>query len=130
TAAGKSFNVMRIIGRIAQRLSQSVHGGADAVLKFDDGVVRPKPLTQLFAGHYLARALEQHDQNSKRVLGQANSFSSILAQLTGTQVELEILEENYFLAGFGFRHGTYPKACRIVSLSKGVATVACPAPSH
>jgi hypothetical protein len=80
------------ISRIAQRLSQSVHRRADAVLEFDDRIVGPQPLAQLLAGYNLAWSLKQYKENSKRLLRQADSPPSILSQFASAEVELEALE--------------------------------------
>jgi len=69
---------MRIVGGVAQRLSQPVHGGADAVFKLYDRVIRPKPLAKFFPGNHVPGAIEQHDEDSERLLGESGGIASVL----------------------------------------------------
>jgi hypothetical protein len=95
------FDVAGIVSRIAQRLRQPVHGGADAVLELYDGVIRPELLADFFTAHYLAGMLEQHRENPKGLFGKTNGFGPFLAQLTGTKIELKAFETDKPFGGVG-----------------------------
>jgi hypothetical protein len=91
TPAWQRLDVPRIVGGIAQRIAQPLNRCVDAVVELDDGVVGPQHLAQLFAGHQLARPVQQHDQDSERLLVEAN-LDPVLAQLGGLNVEFERAE--------------------------------------
>ena len=48
-AAGHGLDVLRLVGRIAERLAAACDGDVDAVVELDDGVVRPELLLDLLA---------------------------------------------------------------------------------
>ena len=111
SSAGQSFNVTGFLGRVAQRLPQPVHGSADTVLELHNRVVRPEPLAQLFPSYNLQRTFEQENKYSKGLLRQADSFASILAQLTRAKVQFEAFEADNRLGRSDFRHDT-PRSAR------------------
>src|SRR5258706_4393458 len=52
--AGESFDVLRRLSRIAERLPQPLDGGIDAVIELYDSIVRPELLANLFPQHHIA----------------------------------------------------------------------------
>jgi len=70
---------MRILSGVAQRLSQTVHGGTNAVLEFNDCVVRPKLFAYLFPCDDLLWVFEQENKYAKGLLGQPNNSFSVPA---------------------------------------------------
>ena len=117
---------MRIFGGIAEHLAQAVDGGADAVLEFNDGAVGPELVTNFFARHQVAGAIEQHRQDSKRLFGQAHGLFALLAELTRAKVQLEAFEADQPLSSFGFPH-LAPRSCAILSLRVNNTMPAMPA---
>ena len=72
-------HVARIVSGVAQCLPQPVHGGTDAVLELYNGVIRPQLLADFFAGHHFAGMFQQHGEDSKGLLRQADGFGPVLA---------------------------------------------------
>ena len=58
-STGSGFYEPRDLGRIAQRVTQTLHRRVQAVLEVDERIRRPKPLAQLFARDQFAGALQQ-----------------------------------------------------------------------
>src|SRR4029077_14481651 len=84
-AAGQGFDVARIVGRVAQRLPEAAHRRVDAVLELDDGGHGPEFAADFLTGHEVARPVEQHGEDSKRLFGHGDSFLSLAAQLARTK---------------------------------------------
>src|SRR5437867_6325247 len=66
----QSLDKAGILGGVTQGLPQAVHRGADAVLELHNRIVRPQTLAQIFSRYQLARVLQEHDQDSQRLLGE------------------------------------------------------------
>src|SRR5215472_3420127 len=77
---------MRVLRTVAENLPQPVHGGTDAVLELDDGIVGPKALAKLFAGHDLARMLKQGFQNAKRLVRQPGGLAAFVLQFPCAEI--------------------------------------------
>jgi hypothetical protein len=59
TTPSERFNEAGILGGVAQRLTQPVHGGTDAMFELHDRVIWPKPLAQVFPQDEFAGVLQQ-----------------------------------------------------------------------
>jgi len=59
------------------------------VLELHNRVIRPKLLADFLPAHYLAGMLQQHGEDLKRLVGQANWFGPILTQFTAAKVEFK-----------------------------------------
>jgi hypothetical protein len=51
SAPRQSFDKSGVFRRIPERLTKSVHCGTDAVFVFNNGVIRPKPFSQILSGY-------------------------------------------------------------------------------
>ena len=58
----------RVLGRVAEHLAQLLDRRVEGVIEIDEGVGGPEPLAHRLAGDHLARALEEHHQQLKRLL--------------------------------------------------------------
>ncbi len=78
---------------VAYRLAQDPDGNVDAVVEINNDVVRPQLAFDVFAGHQLPRAFDQHSQDLERLLAQQNRKLTVCrrdgAQFSRRQVELE-----------------------------------------
>ena len=86
-----------------ERLAQLLDGCVDALVELDHRVVRPELSLDFFAGDNLAVALDQHQQDLKRLLLQRYGANPI-AQLGAADVEFEASEA--YLRGQGVFHGS------------------------
>ena len=62
TAPVERLDVTRCFGRIAQRDSEFVHRPVQPSIEINEGMVRPKGVPQLIAGHNLTWVLEQEEK--------------------------------------------------------------------
>src|SRR5438270_5274302 len=65
SASGQGFNKSRIVCRIPQRLANFVHRGIQSMLEIDEGISRPKALSQLLSRDQLARVRKKRSKNLK-----------------------------------------------------------------
>src|SRR5688572_22873240 len=84
----KRLDEARVVGGVAKRRSQPLHGGVEAVLEIDKRAVRPEPLAQLVPGDHVAWTLEHQSKDFERLLLQPDAHA-VLPQLAGSDVELE-----------------------------------------
>ena len=110
------------VGRVAQRVAQSLHGGVQPVLEVDEGVVGPQALAELVASHELARPLEQHREQLQWLLLKAETCAR-LSQLARAQIELEDAKFDQPMAGLPrCRSSTRPVSGATVYDSSGHMT--------
>ena len=88
SASRKRLDEARVVGVVAERRSQPLHGGIEAVLEIDERAVGPQPLAQLVPGDDVAWTLEHHPEDFERLLLQPDA-DAVLPQLAGSDVELE-----------------------------------------
>ena len=88
---GQRFDEARRRRVIPQSLAQSFDGTVDAVLEINEGILRPELLSDLFAGHQLARTLQQHGQDLEGLTVQLD-LQSVLAQFSCTEIDFEDTE--------------------------------------
>jgi hypothetical protein len=69
TAARHGFREPRLFGGVAERRTQPVHGGADAVFELDDGSVGSELLVQFLPSDDFTRPLQQHGKDLERLVG-------------------------------------------------------------
>jgi hypothetical protein len=73
TAARHGFDESGVLGGVADGCAQLPNGRIQRVVKFDKRLVRPKLLTDLFAGDNFAGSLQQERKDLKRLPLQTNS---------------------------------------------------------
>ena len=93
TTASQGFNEARIVGGVAEGLSDFVDGRAEGVLEVDDRVFAPDTELKIFPGDDLAGVLEEHREHLE---GLALNFDSLasLPQLSGLQISLKETEKD------------------------------------
>ena len=101
---GQGLDVLGFVGRITQRPPQVLDGRVDAVVKLDDGVVRPQFFSDLLAADQFALALDQHAQDLQGLLLQDRSVA-VVAQLSARQVEFK--DSNANADWLRLLHGTW-----------------------
>lgn len=91
SATRNSFDVSRIIGSIAKRLSQLINGCSQTLFEIDECISRPYSVLQFFARDHFPGLFQELDQKLEGLLLQANPFSA-LQQFARRQVELKRTE--------------------------------------
>jgi hypothetical protein len=91
TTPGKSLDEGRTVGGIAKRFAQPFNGGIQAGLEIDKRVPVPECGTQFLPGYDFAGALEQFEEHLIGLILKPQ-FHAVLAQLYGSQIELEYSE--------------------------------------
>jgi hypothetical protein len=56
------------------------------VLELHNGIVRPQTLAQIFSRYQLARVLQEHDQDSQRLLGETDRLVTVFAKFPGPEI--------------------------------------------
>jgi hypothetical protein len=87
------LNESRILGRIAQRLTEFGYRCVEAVLKIDVSATRPKMFAELVACDHFASVIEHQDENPKGLLLKFDAKAE-LPQLAGSPIHLERAEAN------------------------------------
>jgi tRNA pseudouridine-54 N-methylase len=87
------FDILRTLGRIIERLTESGNGAIQSVIEVHERVGGPELLLQLLARHHIARALQQRGQDLKGLLLQPNPLA-IFAQISGAKIDLEQCKAN------------------------------------
>jgi hypothetical protein len=64
---GNGFNEARLLCCIAKGFAELAYGVVNAVIKFHEGVARPKTLPDLFSSYEFVRLLEEEFQELKRL---------------------------------------------------------------
>ena len=90
-AARQRLHEARVVGIVAERRAQPLHGGVEAVLEIHVGAVRPQLPPQLLARHHLAGPPQQQAKDFERLILQAYPCRS-RPQLPRPFVELERAE--------------------------------------
>src|SRR5258707_8600476 len=85
------FDVKRLVGRVAQGRAELHDSRIHAVVEIDEGVGWPEMLAQLLARDHLPRALEQQEQNARRLFAQLDD-GAIAAQFSTQGVQFEDAE--------------------------------------
>ena len=78
----------RVVGIVAERRAKPLDRRIQAVLEVDERPCRPETLPQLLARHDLARPLDHHRENFKRLILKPDADSPF-PQLARAQVDLE-----------------------------------------
>ena len=87
-AAGHGFDKAGTLGGIAQGLTDLVDRFVEPVVEIHERVRGPELLRKFLARYDLAGVLEQHRQDSERLLLKPDS-QAVLAQFTRTKIHLE-----------------------------------------
>ena len=93
---GNSFDVSRILGRIAEGLPQLVDRGVEPVLEIDESIISPNLLAQFIAADDMVGAFEQGHQDLERLLLDLDP-DTMLPQLSGYAVNFEGAKSRVFL---------------------------------
>ena len=72
-AARDGFDKPRRVGRVPESVTQPLDNDVQTVLKIDEGVFWPEPLSQLLTSDELAGVLEQQCERLKRLLLQVDA---------------------------------------------------------
>jgi len=75
TAPRQRLDVARLLGRVAQSISQSLDRCVDAVIELYNGVVGPQPNADILPQNSFTRPFQKHLQDLKRLLLQSDSNS-------------------------------------------------------
>src|SRR5579864_4828301 len=102
-APRESLNKPRIVGRVAQSLTEPFDGCVQAMFKIHEGVRRPELSSKLFASNQLSRVLEQTHQNLHRLPFQPD-LAALLLEFGRTQIKLEDAEPNRSWRWHGWPH--------------------------
>jgi hypothetical protein len=100
-AARHRLDELRLVGVVAERRAQPLHGGIQAVLEIHEGAGRPQPLANAVAGDHVSGLLEQQLQDLEGLVLQARAPVR-RAQLAGVDVEFERAESD------DWSHGAAP----------------------
>ena len=87
-AAWQRLDIARVISGVTERLAQPPHGGVEAVLEIDEGIVRPQALAKLVAVEELAGAIQKGKEKPERLLRQ-NDVRAVGVQLAGAGIQFE-----------------------------------------
>jgi len=109
-AAGESFDVGRMIGRIGEGLAEFVDGFVEAVFEVDESLGGPEALLYFVAGDDGTRMLEKHDEDFERLAGKTE-LDAMLAKLASGDIHFERVEAEEE-CGFGL-DGDDPSAVLI-----------------
>jgi len=89
-----SVSTLRLVGGIAQCLSELVHRCGEAVVAIDEGISRPKFALDVFPADSLAGISQQQDEQLKGLRLKAD-LAPFLAQFARTHVELIPVEPDH-----------------------------------
>jgi hypothetical protein len=97
SAPRQSFDVLRMIGIVGERLPQDRHRDVDASVEFYDSIVRPKNLPDLLASYDVAVPFHQDSENLEWLLAQqdlggpdSRARAVVRGKLSGSNIELEV----------------------------------------
>src|SRR3954447_10453427 len=93
-APRQRLNKSRIVSRIPQRLANFVYRGIQSMFKIDEGIGRPKTLSQFLPRNQLARSRKQRGKNLKRFFLKFQAMP-LPAQFSAAQVGFVFREANY-----------------------------------
>src|SRR5262249_28020605 len=91
---GRCWDLMWIIGRVAQGPSQDSDGHVDAVVEIDNCAARPESPSDFLAGDNLPAIRNQHAQDLKWLLPQQRRGVIPRRQFTRLEIELKVLQTN------------------------------------
>ena len=70
---GNCFNETRVLGRVAQAVTDLIDGRGQTVVEIDNSAVAPELLLQFFPGDQFAGVLDQHNQHAEGLSLQADA---------------------------------------------------------
>ena len=76
TATGNGLDVARIVGGVAERSAEFVHGRVEAVFEVDEGAFGPYLLAELLASDNLTRMCEQAQEDLKGLSRQTDAYAA------------------------------------------------------
>jgi hypothetical protein len=109
--AGESFDVERMIRRIAQGCAQLLYGVIHAVLEIHERIGRPQALAEFFAGDDFAGMLQEDGQDVEGLTGQSHA-GAVFAEFARGEAHFEGTEAYAPGLAWRLRHFCYP--CREV----------------
>ena len=86
--AGKSFDIPRLVRRVAERLAEFVDSGVETLLKIDESGALPEVILEFLATYYFAGALNEERQDLEGLALQPNT-SPEFTQIPRDCFELE-----------------------------------------
>ena len=92
--AGQRFDEPGRLGGVAQSRPESLHGGIQAGVEIDEGVLGPKPLLEFFPRDQFAGTRQQHGQDFDGLALQPD-FDPLLSEFSGALVKLEKSEPGW-----------------------------------
>ena len=85
------FDVLGVIGRIAQCLPQLLDGGVDAVIKLDHGIVGPQIVPDFLPADEPSVAVHQHTQDTETLI--LEDYTAIaLPQFARSEIDVKDTE--------------------------------------
>ena len=104
TAPRERLDKTRAAGRITQDFPNLVHSCVQTVIKINESISRPQLFAQLLASNNAPRALQQKDENGKRLVLKPEP-SPLLTKFPRFQISLKDSEAGNGRAGFLNGHG-------------------------
>jgi len=87
-AARHCFDIARLFSRFPEDIAQSPDRRIDAVVEFDHGLIRPKPIAYLLSQDDLTGVFQQQEQELEGLLAQTKT-DTMLAQFAGPNIQIE-----------------------------------------
>ena len=99
SAARQRFHKAGILCRVAQRIAQPLDRGVQAVVEVHERIGGPQAAVEILPGDHFAGTLQQHGQDLKGLLLQAN-LEAVAAELPGAQVYVKDSKADNSVCGF------------------------------
>jgi hypothetical protein len=106
------FDVTRRLGVVAQRLPEFSESRAKTLVKVDEGVGRPQPAADLFAGDHFSGTVQQHEKKLRRLLLQPHA-QTLLPQLPCCGVQFKDAETEDSRRLCRFLHGDFLEGFKV-----------------
>ncbi len=106
-APGDRFDEARVLGVVAQSITDAIDGAVEAAIEIHHCVVRPDPLLQLFPGQDLAGPFQKGEKEFERLLLELD-LAALLEDLAGAGVDLEGSEAESVRSVAGSAHNWSP----------------------
>jgi hypothetical protein len=89
-----------MLRRVTEYLPKFANGGIEAIVKVDERVARPQLGPQFITADHFSGTLQEQGEDLKR-LDLKPDLLSVLEELTGPQIDHEILEARHVRGGRG-----------------------------
>jgi hypothetical protein len=91
SAPRQSFDVLGIVGGIAEGFTQLVNGSVQAMTEIDESILRPEQVAQLVARDQFSGTRDEHLQHPERLTGEFET-DSVLPEFLRPEICLERAE--------------------------------------